>query len=440
MVSRAEFRTRQQVLVAFIGIVALEAAFYALRRLTNLELYVVETIAIALAAGVVYFVVLFSLEHTHEHRATLWLILVGAVIFRLTLVPLTPTLSNDVYRYRWDGRIQRAGWNPYSVRPDDPRLRALRDPREPAGPGHDIPSIYPPLSELMFRAADRFLPTPVAFKLPMIVADLLVVCLLAGWLRATGGRVFRLAIYAWNPLVVVEFAGSGHSDALALAALVAACLVIIRGKKTVSTMLLAAAALLKAFPVMLFPLWLRREGWPRSAKSWRDGLAAAALAAVCFWPYRSAFLHFSETMSYYASRWQGNNASLFAVLRWLSGSAKFAEGFGVAVAAGLALWVAVRRLEPARAALLIFGAVLLFSPNAYPWYFTWVIPFLCFVPNPAWTMLTILQFLSYHVLIGYQAFGTWQFRPLMLWLTYGPFYGLLLWQWVRSRRQQTGTL
>ena len=428
MLTRAGSFLRPQTLIALASVIALELCFLALHRLGDLKVHVIATIAIGLGAGVLYFVSLYALEHTEEHAAALWLILAGAVIFRLTLAPLTPTLSTDVYRYRWDGRIQLAGWNPYAAKPDDPRLKPLRDPREPEGPGHEIPSIYPPLAELAFQAIYRFLPSPVAFKLPFIAADLLTVFLLAGWLGMAGARNFQLAIYAWNPLVAVEFAGSGHSDALALAAAVAACLLIIRGRKMVSTLLLAAGALLKSFPIMLFPLWLRRAGWPRSAASWLNAVAAAGFALLCAWPYRSALAQLPETMAYYASRWQSNNASLYSVLVWFSGSPQLAQGLGVGIAAGLALWAAARRLEPERAAYLIFGAILMLSPNAYSWYFTWIIPFLCFIPNPAWLLLTILQFLSYHVLIDYQALGIWHWNREMLLLTYVPFYALLFWQ------------
>ena len=356
------------------------------------------------------------------------------MLFRLTLAPLAPTLSEDIYRYRWDGLVQRAGWNPYTIRPDDPRLDSLRNRAEPAGPGHDIPAVYPPLSELTFRITGRFLPSPVAFKLPFIAADLLVVFLLAAWLGSTGGRNYQLVVYAWNPLVVVEFAGSSHSDALALAALVAACLLIIRSRQKLSTVLLSAATMLKLFPIMLIPLWLRRAGWPRRRSGWINALLAMAFALACAWPFRSALHDVPGIMSYYASRWQDNNASLYSVLVWLSGSRQLATGVGISVASGLALWAAVRQIEPERAAYLIFGAILLFSPNAYSWYFTWIIPFLCFFPNPAWLLLTILQFLSYHVLIEYDALNTWHWRPEMVWLTYGPFYGMLLWEMIRKKK------
>jgi len=79
---------------------------------------------------------------------------------------------------------------------------------------------------------------------------------------------------------------------------------------------------------------------------------------------------------------------------------------------GLALWLAVRRAEPRRAAFLLIGTVLLFAPNGYSWYFTWIVPLLCFFPSPAWLLLTVLQFLSYKIFINYRAFGDWQFDPL----------------------------
>ena len=105
------------------------------------------------------------------------------MIFRLTLYSLPPSLSTDIHRYRWDGRVQNAGWNPYTIAPIDPRLASLRDPGWAVMPGPEIPAIYPPLSELIFRRDARYLPGIVAFKLPFVLADLLVLAMLAKWLQ-----------------------------------------------------------------------------------------------------------------------------------------------------------------------------------------------------------------------------------------------------------------
>ena len=428
-------RAASQTWIALCGGIALELLFYCVYRLGNLEVHVVETIAAGLAAGTVYFIFLYAFEHLPDSHGAFWVILAAALLFRITLWPLAPTLSEDLYRYRWDGRVQVAGWNPYAVRPDDPRLADLRETQVPHFPGQENPTIYPPLAELVFRLGARYLPSPRAFKLVPAGADVLTLFLLAAWLRKAGGRNYQLAIYAWNPLVVVEFAASGHSDALALLALVSAY-VIIRSQPTVSTLALGCAALFKSFPMMLFPVWFRRVGSSHWWRGWAAGFAAVVLAVICAWPYRSAFAQVPATLAYFESHWQDNNASLYALLRWFSGSHQLAAGAGVGVTAGLALWTAARKVDPVRAGYLIIGAILMLTPNAYSWYFTWIVPFLCFIPNVAWLLLTILQFLSYHVLINYLAFGRFQFDHRYVFLTYAPSYGWLLWKAAFGSRKE----
>jgi hypothetical protein len=258
--------------------------------------------------------------------------------------------------------------------------------------------------------------------------------MLAGWIRSTGGRNYQIAIYAWNPLVIVEFASSGHNDALAIAAVVAT-LLIIRRFPAMSTLTLTAGALSKAFPVVLLPLALFRAGWPLRLRGWLAATGCAALAALCTWPYRAGWREFLQMLKYYQVVWRNYHSSLYPVLLWLTGSYEVAAGVGEGVVLGLALWLAMRRAEPKRAAFLLIGTVLLFAPNGYSWYFTWIVPLLCFFPSPAWLLLTILQFLSYKIFINYRAYGDWQFDPFFQWLCYAPFYVLLGWEILRKRPQ-----
>jgi alpha-1,6-mannosyltransferase len=420
---------------AIAGALALEALFAFMARLGDLKLEVIETIALALAAGIVYVIALYILEHSAKSRAAFWIILAGAVLFRLTLYSLTPALSTDIQRYRWDGRVQNAGWNPYSLAPADPRLADLRDPGWAIMPGPEIPSMYPPLSQFVFRLAARFLPGTIAFKLPFVLADLLVLAMLAKWLQSYADGNYRLAIYAWNPLVIVEFAASGHNDSLAIAAMVAA-LAVIRKRPGASAVTLTAGSLAKLFPVTLLPLALRLSAWPRKLRGWLALGGAALVTAVCVWPYRSALAQFPEIFVRYQAIWQNYNPSLYAILLWFSGHADIAAGIGEGAVLGLALWAAARKVDPLRAAFLIIGAILMLAPNTYSWYFTWIVPLLCFFPNPAWLLLTILQFLSYKVLIEYQINGIWHFDPYFQWLTYAPFYALLVGGALLNRRSR----
>lgn len=404
---------------------ALEGLFLYLRSLGDLKMHVVEAIAAGLAAGVVYLLALYFMERAADRRVMLWIVLAAAFAFRLTLAPLQPTLSDDLYRYRWDGIIQQSGWNPYAIAPEDPRLAGFRDGYWPHVSNQEMPNIYPPVTELVLRGAAAFSRNLLAFKAPFLLAEGLLLGLLGWWVRRSGRKDFSLAIYAWNPLVVVEFAASGHNDTLAMLFASAALLLIIERRTVLSTLALAAAVLAKFYPILLAPLWLRRTGWPRSARAWTGFALACGLAAAAWWPYRAAWPDVLHLFQPYRKHWV-NNASLYTLLGWFSGSDDWAWGIGVGVVAGIAVWAALRNLEPPRAAYLLFGAVPLFSQNAFSWYFLWVAPLLVFFPNPAWLLLSVLQFLSYHVLIGYGILGVWKFDPLFLWLEYAPFYALLV--------------
>lgn len=414
-----------QTATAIGGTLALEVLFALMTRLGDLKVEVIETIALALAAGIIYFIALYGLEHSGKTQTAFWIILTGALLFRLTLYSLAPSLSTDIQRYRWDGRVQNAGWNPYSLAPDDPHLAYLRDSGWAIMPGPEIPSMYPPLSQLVFRLTARFLPGGLAFKLPFILGDLLVLAILAKWLQSYADGNFRLAIYAWNPLVIVEFAASGHNDSLAIAAMIAA-LAMIKKRPGASAVTLTAGSLAKLFPVTLLPLALRLCDWPRKLRGWLAFGGAALVTAVCIWPYRSALAQFPQIFARYQAIWQNYNPSLYGILLWFARQPDIAAGIGEGVVLGLAIWAAARKIDPLRAAFLIIGAILMLAPNTYSWYFTWIIPLLCFFPNPAWLLLTILQFLSYKVLIEYQINGIWHFDPYFQWLTYAPFYALLI--------------
>jgi len=292
-------------------------------------------------------------------------------------------------------------------------------------PGPEIPSPYPALSQLVFRAAARLLPGTIAFKLPFVLADLLVLAILAMSLQSLPDGAYRLAIYAWNPLVLVEFAASGHNDALAIAAMVAA-LAWMKKRPSASVITLTAGSLAKLFPVTMLPLALRASGWPQKLRGWLAIGGATLLTGVCMWPYRSALTQLPHIFVQYQAVWQNYNSSLYAILLWFTGHAEISAGIGEGVVLGLAVWVTARRIDPLRAAFLIIAAILMLQPNTYSWYVTWIVPLLCFFPNPAWLLLTILQFLSYKVLIEYQINGIWHFDPFFQWLTYAPFYALLV--------------
>lgn len=423
---------RQAIWLLGAGVL-LEALYLRMHSLYFLKNHAIAFIELALAAGVVYLIALHGIERTKASRATTILLIFCAIVFRATLWTMEPTLSDDLQRYRWEARVQAEGWNPYAIAPNDPRLAHLRDKYYEVIPGREVPAIYPPVTELLFRWTWKLFPGPTTFKVPFAAADVLVMLVLAWIFRAEKDRAFRLAVYAWNPLVIVEFAGSGHNDVLALLGIVCG-LALVKKHPVVSTVPVTLAAMAKVFPAVLLPVWVRKAGWPEKRAGWGAVALVGITALVVLAPYWNALGMFRATITYYEATWKNYHASLYTVMDWLTGgSTKIPALVGVVATWGLALWLAWKHAEPARAAYLLIGTILAFGPNGYSWYFTWIVPLLCFFPNPAWLLLTVLQFLSYNVLIGYGILGSFQFDPLLRWLVYAPFYGLLVGLFVRGR-------
>jgi alpha-1,6-mannosyltransferase len=435
MASEKRTKTMQAVLVLGAGAM-LETCYAGMRHLYYLKNHAVAFMELGLAAGMVYLIALYGVKRTGSTRATFILLIFAAIVFRATLWPMEPTLSDDLQRYRWEGKVQAYGWNPYGIAPNDPRLAYLRDKYYEVMPGREIPAIYPPATQLLFRAAWKLFPGPTAFKTPFAAADVLVILLLAWMFRSDQDRVFRVAVYAWNPLVIVEFAGSGHNDVLAVLGIVCG-LAMVKRWPAWSTVPVMIATMAKVFPAVLLPVWIRKAGWPEKRAGWWAVVLASATALLLLAPYWDALGMFRATMRYYEATWKNYNASLYTAIDWATGGkTRIPALTGMAASWGLAAWLAWKRAEPARAAYLLIGTILAFGPNGYSWYFTWIVALLCFYPNPAWLMVTVLQFLSYNVLIGYGILGVFKFDPLMQWLVYGPFYGLLVGCWWYGRKKR----
>jgi len=409
--------TLPQVPALAAAAVLLGAAFVALRRLQPLDEHIPEFVAAALAASGVYFIVVhLAFSWTRTSPAALAVALAAAVAFRALLLPLPPTLSDDIHRYVWDGRVQLAGHNPYLVTPADPALLAHRPPEFERIPGREVPTAYGPLTELVFRAAaaaDGWF----AFKLVSVFFDLATILVLLALLHSRGEPLVRVVAYAWCPPVVVEFAGSGHNDSLPLFGLLLALLLLLRGQKSTSGAALAAATLAKWFPVIAAPFFWRRTGW-------RGAVVFAAVALALVSPYAGAGWGVFSGARAYAEHWR-NNASLFELVAWASGSDAVAGVVAVLAVAGLAVFLYRTEAEPLRASFILLAAVLLVSPSVFPWYVVWLVPFLCFYPNPAVLLWSATVLVSYHVVMDYRALGLWRYSPALAWLEYVPVYALL---------------
>ena len=159
----------------------------------------------------------------------LFALFIAALIVRALMIAAPPLLSDDVYRYVWDGRVALAGINPFVYAPDAMELWAVRDEAIwPLINHKHVPTIYPPVAQWCF-ALNAWLGGGVsALKAIFVLFEALFIGLatLAArhtrWLKRRG--VLAVVVYALNPTVCVELAWSGHLDVLAYGSLVVAAM------------------------------------------------------------------------------------------------------------------------------------------------------------------------------------------------------------------------
>jgi len=427
-----------------------------LRSLPDLRARTPEVIALLLAAGLLYSVAAYFVERYAMGFAALVIILAAALAFRFIVLSVPPTLSADVYRYQWEGRVQRAGINPYTTHPDALAHLALEEPGHRLDVGRSTPTLYPPLSEWSFSWAR----TIAGYKRLYTGMDLASCVALLLLLRVHRQPLARVLMYAWNPGVVVAFAMCGHHDALAILTLLTANFMIIRRQGGLSILFLALSFLSKFFSALLLPVFLGavREPSPptlirseakdlgrspstpnrithRSAWGARCAYGALFLVVVAagYLPWASGGGQLLDGLFQYTSGWE-NNDSLFRLMR-LAGNSKGQAGLlAASFLTALVIFVLKRRLEPLQASLVLIAALLLLSPNAFPWYFTWMTPFLCFHTHPGLLLLSITCLLGYAPVVAYAAGGAYQDSPLILALEYLPVFAWLAWASLRKTR------
>ena len=419
-------KTRWPSWIVTTGLAALVAGLTGIFRWValqkDLDARMPEFIGLMLLAGIFYVIGVFWVARFQLGASALFIILASAVLFRLVLLSSPSTLSDDVYRYQWDGRVQRAHLNPYVVFPNEEGLEWLQNPEHPEPPGEETPTIYPPLSEFAYRLIE----TVPGYKRVSTILDLASVGLLMLLLAAVKQPLHRVLVYAWNPAVLISFAMSGHFDSLAIVTFLGALFFLVTNRSALSVAALALSFLSKFFPVLLFPAFLKR------ARLAHLGLFAFLVVAF-YLPFSGAGLHLLDGARNYARDWV-NNASFFNVLRLVARSRTGAEvlaGFILLAAMG---YLAKRQAAPVWSSLILTGGVLLVSPTAYPWYFTWSIPFLCFYPSCAWLLMSVTSVLGYTPAITFGAGEPLRNSLLMLSLEYGPVYLWLAYYCWAARR------
>ena len=399
---------------------------------------------------------------TGRRFAPIAILVVGVALLArgVVLVSHEPALSDDVYRYVFDGRNAAAGVNPYLLTPEEASAR--RRPEDWPGQralasrinNGELHTIYLPASQWVFMATGAMIPEAWSapetgarvFRIVLVGFEMVGLLLLLGALRGAGRSAWWAAVYAWHPLALSEIAGSGHQDVIGIALLMLAVWIHLGWprRRLGSIAALAASAAVKPIAVPVAAVLLR-------GRPWRDWLIAiglgAAMVAVVSLPLLladggAALDNLRDTARRFSLKW-AHFGSVYEPLLWtieqLTASwtndpqEQVARVVCLLLLAAVTVLALLRGRNPWATCIAIFLAMVLLSPAAHPWYVLWALVLVPLRPvSAAWVASLTLPW-------GYAVLGDpaeWTVPPLLMVAAYLPVYAAILFDLRRGARDR----
>ncbi len=434
--------TRSNFLLIVLGLASL-LAYLAAVGLADLRLHTIEFMVAFVAAFLLYLVGvnLVMRSSAGSSRLMLRITIAFALLFNLILLPTKPTLSDDMFRYVWDGRVQAHGLSPYQYPPDAPELIALRRGDVAVWRNINRPSVvtvYPPGAQLAYAVIWRMVgDSVIGFKAIFVLAELIGAWLLLRLMRFFHQPPERLLIYLWSPLLIFEVAHAGHVDGLLLLFLCLALYARVTNRYRLLGVSLGLATSIKLFPaLLLFALLPLPRPW-----SWR-GLRGAiktigAFAAVLTIGYVYYAVQGANPIGFLPQYFDENfnmglAHGLFEIAKqWQIPGSTLVNAITFGGLASLSLIFVVRPAASGREALVrcvwLIGWFTLTTQNLFAWYLLWLLPLIVvlvepgrfiglkFAPMSAWLIFSGTIALSYLFFIRWRPISTVQvieFVPL----------------------------
>jgi len=330
-----------------------------------------------------------------------------SILFRLSLLILIPNLSDDFYRFIWDGRLFNAGINPFEQLPS---FYINYPEAAPVGVNQELFdklnskeyfTIYPPVNQLVFIIATWISSSvrgaAIVMRIFIIGAEIGSIIVIRKLLNAYHLPAKNILLYALNPLVILELAGSLHFEAIAIFFVLLSVYLLKKRKSIFSALSFALSVCTKLNPLIFFPMIATRLSFSKTLKYY---MFAAFFVLLFFVPlYDIHFLKgMSASFSLYFQKFEFN-ASIYYLVREVG---YYAKGYNIIGTAGkfLALitfvvillytfiaWRKQRVNMPYQSKkngnmlvsfLWIYFIYLMFTTTLHPWYVTPLIAYSIF--------------------------------------------------------------
>lgn len=342
-------------------------------------------------------------------------VIIMAIVARMVAALIPPQLSDDVYRFIWDGQLIAHGYNPLLSTPDG-LLPSLQ--KEPAyfaqlhslinHPQHY--TCYPPLMQGICWVGAKLGGYHLALNIVLIkwmiaLADSIAVVLLIKILRRLQLPSALAILYAFNPAVIIEGSGNAHFEVVQVCLMAAAIYGALQEQFWQAAFWWGLAIVTKLLPLLLLPVWIKKWGWK---KGLLFSLVSSTIAALSFLPFVSIdFLTgFGKSLNLYFQNFEFN-ASIYYIARqigwWVKGYNYISFIGPLLMGVFLTLYAVLFFTKKkqdwqgfAKMTVLILTLYYLLATTVHPWYIINLLPFALLA---GWRYPIIwcgLAFLSYH--------------------------------------------
>lgn len=339
-----------------------------------------------------------------------------AIGIRALLLFSTPNLSDDFYRFIWDGALMHNGINPFAVTPEaihqgqngNYQLNGINETIYALLNSKQYFSVYPPVCQAIFACTTWIAGGDLYFNIVLLkicillfeTGTILFLFLLLKQLQISAGNFL---IYAANPLIILELTGNIHFEAAMIFFTVASFYFLLKNKYVLAAVLFGLAISSKLLPLIFLPLLFRHIGFKQTIIF---SLIAGFITLATFIPFLDATMleNLGTSLNLYFNEFE-YNASFYYLGKWLGGwnSEEVKSVLQrilpfVAFLSIVALAIFYRKEKFYLTCMITLMIYFLCSTTIHPWYITVLVLFAAITGYRFiiyWTGLIFLTYITY---------------------------------------------
>ncbi len=339
------------------------------------------------------------------------------ILLRIILIFSFPSLSDDIYRFIWDGNLAVHGINPFNHSPsyfieNQSNIPGITQELYDNLNSPNYFTVYPPVCQAIFAVSCWIFPeswvgSAMVMKIFMFAFECGTIILLVKLIEHFKLPIKNVLLYALNPLAIIEIMGNLHFEGAMIFFLLLAIWILIKNRLVLSALAVAFSIASKLLPLIFLPFLIKRLGWKKSLQYF--GIMGIVLLLLFSPLINGIFIqNFGESLDLYFQKFEFN-ASIYYLLRWLF---KIITGYnqiaiigpvlGIIILFGI-IFFAIKEQNPDFKPLfkaMLFGICLylFLATTVHPWYVLLPLVLSIFTPlrfPVIWSGLIILTYVNY---------------------------------------------